>query len=114
MPTENEPDTPPVPDHPKAPETPATPSKDDVRAMIREELAAILKGADPEAADTPHPRTDKEMEEYVEGLVQKGMEALAAVGGEVPDPIPDPKVEPEVPPETKKKWQDILRTKLWD
>jgi hypothetical protein len=91
---------------------PAGPTADQVRAMVREELAAILTGGTEK--ETPEPRTDKEMEAYVESLVQKGMAALAEDGKPPPDPTPDPTPEPEIEPETKRKWQDRLRTALWD
>lgn len=109
MPTDD-----PTPDPPKPPDPPGPPpgpTEDQVRGFVRDELAKILAG--PKDPDIPLPRTDKELEDWMEKAVQKAMLALKESGDPTPDPKPDPTPKPEDVPEVKTKWQDKVRTFLW-
>lgn len=110
-------DSPPAPPAAPAAPAPTGPSADEVRALIREELAGFFSGLGQPPAGAPAApdlSTDKKMEEYVEKIVQ---DSMAKLGTPPPDATIDtgtpPPVDPEKLPETKAKWQDKVRAALW-
>lgn len=95
-------------------ESPA-PDDEKLRAIIREELAAIVKESGPpgKAGDpVPDLSNDKKLEQFVENLVGIAMAKLKAAEKNAPPP-PAPKPPPEQKPEpmTFTAW---LRKLVWD
>lgn len=102
---------------------PPGPSLDDVRAVIREEIADYFAGTfglgpKGEAEPVKLPQTERELEAYTEEVTRRAMSMLAADeekrGKVTPSPEPDPEPEPEVEPEGPARWADKVRRWLWE
>jgi hypothetical protein len=113
MPTDDE-GTPPTP--PADPTPPAGPSEDEVKGWVRDALAEVLSSGD-DKKDPPLPRTDKELEAWVEEKTRAALEIIRTEeksrGKTPPDGTPDPTPEPDEAPVTKTSWQQKLQEWIW-
>lgn len=103
---------------------PSGPSLDEVRAVVREEIAGFFSGAfgpkddEKTSPKVKLPTTEKELEAYTENLTRSLMERLAAdekgKGKPTPEPEIDPTPEPEIEPEGAPTWADRVRKWVWE